>query len=220
MMLLIDNYDSFVHNLARYFQRLGQETLVVRNDAIDAAGDRAAAAGGDRAVARPLHAERSWLLARRRAAACRAGSRSWASAWAIRRSPRRSAAASSARREPMHGRTSPIQHNGQGIFAGLPNPLTVGRYHSLVVDAARCRRAGGHRPRRQTARHGAGPSPLAGRRRAVPSRVDPDRRRLRDAGQLPAAGRNCHASRSADDGRRAACSLAAPTQLPTQPVTF
>ena len=40
MLLLIDNYDSFVHNLARYFERLGQETLVVRNDAIDAAGVR------------------------------------------------------------------------------------------------------------------------------------------------------------------------------------
>ncbi|HEY2148022.1 MAG TPA: aminodeoxychorismate/anthranilate synthase component II, partial [Pirellulales bacterium] len=41
MLLLIDNYDSFVHNLARYFQRLGQETVVVRNDAIDAATARA-----------------------------------------------------------------------------------------------------------------------------------------------------------------------------------
>src|SRR5262245_57998997 len=41
MLLLIDNYDSFVHNLARYFQQLGQRTLVVRNDAIDVAGVRA-----------------------------------------------------------------------------------------------------------------------------------------------------------------------------------
>ncbi|MEX0610816.1 MAG: aminodeoxychorismate/anthranilate synthase component II, partial [Pirellulales bacterium] len=41
MILLIDNYDSFVHNLARYFERLGQRTIVVRNDAIDAAAVRA-----------------------------------------------------------------------------------------------------------------------------------------------------------------------------------
>ena len=43
MILLIDNYDSFVHNLARYFQRLGQETEVVRNDAIDVAAIRRSA---------------------------------------------------------------------------------------------------------------------------------------------------------------------------------
>ena len=55
MILILDNYDSFVFNLARYFQRLGQETLVLRNDAIDARGVRAASPGC-RAIAGTMHA--------------------------------------------------------------------------------------------------------------------------------------------------------------------
>ena len=133
MILLIDNYDSFVHNLARYFQRLGQETLVVRNDEITpnrAAQFKPAAivlspgpctpaeAGASLAVVRELAGKVPMLgvcLGHQAIAAALGAD--------VIRGP-----------QPMHGRASKIQHARSGIFAGLPTPLAVGRYHSLVVD--------------------------------------------------------------------------------------
>lgn len=132
-LLLIDNYDSFVHNLARYFELLGQEAVVVRNDAVDAAAVRAMRpgamilspgpcapeqAGASLDLVRELHAEISILgvcLGHQTIAAALGGR--------VVRAP-----------EPIHGRSSLVRHDGQGIFAGLANPLQVGRYHSLVVE--------------------------------------------------------------------------------------
>lgn len=135
MILLIDNYDSFVHNLARYFQRLGQETHVVRNTAIDAGGVRKlkpqaivlspgpctpTEAGCSLEVVRQLSGELPIL------GVC-LGHQTIGAAFGanIVRAP-----------EPVHGRTSPVHHDSQGVFRGLPSPLTVGRYHSLVVEEA------------------------------------------------------------------------------------
>ncbi len=135
MILLIDNYDSFVFNLARYFERLGQSTLVVRNDAIDAARARALRpdavvlspgpcapeqAGCSLDVVRRLHGEFPIL------GIC-LGHQAIAEAFGGRvvRSP-----------EPVHGRTSQVSHNNVGVFAGLPNPLRACRYHSLAVEEA------------------------------------------------------------------------------------
>ncbi|HEX7448233.1 MAG TPA: aminodeoxychorismate/anthranilate synthase component II [Pirellulales bacterium] len=132
MILLIDNYDSFVHNLARYFQRLGHETRVVRNDAIDVPGVRALRpaavvlspgpcaperAGCSVDLVRALHTELPMLgvCLGHQAIAAALGGR------VVRA------------REPVHGRASEVFHEGQGIFAGLPNPLRACRYHSLVV---------------------------------------------------------------------------------------
>jgi anthranilate synthase/aminodeoxychorismate synthase-like glutamine amidotransferase len=135
MLLLIDNYDSFVHNLARYFQQLGQETQVVRNDAIDADGVRRLRpsavvlspgpcapeqAGAAVEIVRDLGDEVPILgvclghqvIARALGASVVRASR------------------------PVHGQTSAIEHGAVGLFAGLPSPLTVCRYHSLVVDPA------------------------------------------------------------------------------------
>lgn len=135
MILLVDNYDSFVFNLARYFQRLGQQTLVVRNDALDVAGVRAMRpdaivlspgpcapnqAGVSLELVRSLHRELPILgvcLGHQTIAGALGGN-------VIRA------------REPVHGRTSQILHNGRGLFAGLPNPLSACRYHSLVVEEA------------------------------------------------------------------------------------
>ena len=133
MLLLIDNYDSFVHNLARYFARLGQATRVVRNDAIDVASVRAMRpaaivlspgpctpheAGCSLELVRALHTETPMLgiCLGHQAIAEALGGR-------IVRA-----------REPMHGRASRIAHNGRGVFHAVPSPLTAGRYHSLVVD--------------------------------------------------------------------------------------
>jgi anthranilate synthase/aminodeoxychorismate synthase-like glutamine amidotransferase len=133
MILVLDNFDSFVHNLARYLQRLGQETLVVRNDAIDVAGIRALQpqaivlspgpctpreAGCSLDLVRELHSEMPLLgvcLGHQVIGEALGGR--------VVRSP-----------VPMHGRTSLIRHDEQGLFSGLTNPLSVCRYHSLVVD--------------------------------------------------------------------------------------
>lgn len=133
MILLIDNYDSFVFNLARYFQRLGQPTEVVRNSAIDAAAAQALRpaaivlspgpctpleAGASLEIVRALHTSIPMLgiCLGHQVIAQALGGR-------VVRSP-----------EPVHGRSSRILHNGRGVFAGLASPLVAGRYHSLVVD--------------------------------------------------------------------------------------
>jgi anthranilate synthase/aminodeoxychorismate synthase-like glutamine amidotransferase len=133
MLLLIDNYDSFVHNLARYLELLGQSTVVVRNDAIDVAGVRKLnpaaivispgpctpeEAGCSMSLVRELHETVPMLgvcLGHQAIAAALGGQ-------IVRAS------------EPMHGRTSTVSHDGRGVFAGLSSPLTVCRYHSLVVE--------------------------------------------------------------------------------------
>ena len=135
MILLIDNYDSFVHNLARYFQRLGQETVVVRNDATTVAEVRRLApqaivlspgpctpteAGCSIDVVRELADAVPMLgvcLGHQAIAAALGGQ--------IVRAA-----------EPRHGRTSLVEHDGTGVFAGLQSPLVACRYHSLTVDPA------------------------------------------------------------------------------------
>ncbi len=56
--------------------------------------------------------------------------------------------------ELLHGKTSPVTHEGKGVFAGLPSPFTATRYHSLAAEPPRCRRAGGHGPHRGRHRDG------------------------------------------------------------------
>ena len=135
MILLIDNYDSFVFNLARYFRRLGQTTEVVRNTEIDVDGVRAmgpnaivlspgpctpAEAGCCLDIVRQLHTDIPILgicLGHLVIAEALGGR--------IARAV-----------EPVHGRAWQIRHDGRGIFAGLDETITAGRYHSLVTDEA------------------------------------------------------------------------------------
>ena len=135
MILLIDNYDSFVYNLARYLERLGQRARVQRNTAIDVAGIRALGpeavvlspgpctprqAGCSLEVVRQLHREVPLLgvcLGHQTIAEALGGR-------VVRAG------------EPVHGRTSLVRHDGRGVFQDLPNPIVGCRYHSLVVDEA------------------------------------------------------------------------------------
>ncbi len=133
MIVLIDNYDSFVFNLARYFERLGQHTLVVRNDAItpsEIAAMRPQAIVISPGPCTPNEAGCSVPVIRELAETIPIlgiclGHQVIGAAFGGR--VVRAA-------EPMHGRTSRVSHHGQSIFAGLPSPLVACRYHSLIVD--------------------------------------------------------------------------------------
>jgi anthranilate synthase/aminodeoxychorismate synthase-like glutamine amidotransferase len=135
MILLIDNYDSFVYNLARYVRELGEVPLVRRHDAVTV--DEVAAlapshiiispgpctpneAGISTEVVRQL-GERIPVLG-----VC-LGHQCIGAAYGgeIVRAGR-----------PMHGKPSRIHHQGHGLFAGLPSPFTATRYHSLVIAPA------------------------------------------------------------------------------------
>jgi anthranilate synthase/aminodeoxychorismate synthase-like glutamine amidotransferase len=133
MILLIDNNDSFVHNLSRYFRRLGQETRVLRNTEIDAAGalkSRPQAIVLSPGPCTPTEAGSSLDIVRQLSGripilgVC-LGHQTIGAAFG---------AAVVRASEPVHGRSSVIRHNERGVFQGLANPLTVGRYHSLVVE--------------------------------------------------------------------------------------
>lgn len=134
-VLLIDNYDSFVHNLARYLTELGCATDVVRNDRLTV--DQIAQEPCEAVVispgpCSPAEAGVSVSLVRELSGTVPIlgvclGHQSIAAALGGRviRAP-----------EPVHGRASRVLHDGTRLFEGLPSPLTVGRYHSLVAEAA------------------------------------------------------------------------------------
>ena len=135
MILLIDNYDSFVYNLARYLVELGCETRVVRNDALTVAqvndlNPQAIIISPGPCT--PLEAGISIDLIREASdtipvlGVCLGHQ---AIAAALGGKVIRAA-------EPVHGRTSMINHSGRELFAGIPSPLRVARYHSLIVEEA------------------------------------------------------------------------------------
>ena len=133
MLLMIDNYDSFTFNLVQYLGVLGQQVQVIRNDALDVAGIRALRpahimispgpgtpddSGVSLDVLRELSGEIPIFgvcLGHQALAQVFGGN--------VVRAKR-----------IMHGKTSPVHHRGQGVFAGLPSPFDATRYHSLVVE--------------------------------------------------------------------------------------
>lgn len=135
MILVVDNYDSFTYNLVQYLGDLGAEVVVRRNDAV---GVEEVGAMRPRAVVlspgpcTPREAGVTVPLVRRWGATIPMlgvclGHQAIGEAYGGRvvRAGR-----------IMHGKTSALQHDGTGLFRGLPRPLTVMRYHSLVVEPA------------------------------------------------------------------------------------
>ncbi|MCX3311388.1 aminodeoxychorismate/anthranilate synthase component II [Pantoea vagans] len=133
MLLLIDNYDSFTWNLYQYFCELGAQVQVVRNDAITL--EQMAALPLTHLVISPgpcTPSESGISLAAIRHFAGNVpvlgvclGHQAIAQAYGAK---------VVRARQVMHGKTSAIQHTGQGVFRNLNNPLTVTRYHSLIVQ--------------------------------------------------------------------------------------
>lgn len=136
MILLVDNYDSFTYNLYQYLAELGAKVQVKRNDAVSVekimgqyesvvlspGPGRPAESGVTPDIVRQLSGQIPILgvCLGHQAIGEVFGGR-------ITRAPRL-----------MHGKTSKITHNGQGLFAGLPNPFEATRYHSLIVERSSC----------------------------------------------------------------------------------
>ncbi|HYY64264.1 MAG TPA: aminodeoxychorismate/anthranilate synthase component II [Gaiellaceae bacterium] len=134
MILLIDNYDSFTYNLAHLFGELGCEVRVMRNDAIDA--DAAEGLAPSHLVispgpGRPPAAGATVEIVRRLSprvptlGVC-LGHQAIVEAFGGEIGPAK---------RLVHGKASPVRHDGRGIFAGLPEEFEAGRYHSLVATA-------------------------------------------------------------------------------------
>ncbi|MFN7174258.1 MAG: anthranilate synthase component II [Thermaurantiacus tibetensis] len=136
MILVIDNYDSFTFNLVHYLLELGAEVEVRRNDALSARDALAMAPDALLLSPGPCTPDEAGICLElvQRAAEARVpllgvclGHQALAQAFGGRvvRAP-----------TLMHGKTSPVQHDGSGVFAGLPSPFTATRYHSLVAERA------------------------------------------------------------------------------------
>ncbi len=131
-VLVVDNYDSFTYNLVQYLGELGSEVEVVRND--HATVDELLVRGYDRVIVSPgpctpneagisLDAVKRFPQARIPTLGVCLGHQALVQAWGGK----------VIQHEPVHGKTTVIEHDGRTIFRGLPEPLEVGRYHSLIA---------------------------------------------------------------------------------------
>ena len=131
--LVIDNYDSFTYNLVQYLGELGAEVEVVRNDraSVGELLDR----GADRVVVSPgpctpaeagisVEAVRAFAEAGTPVLGVCLGHQAMVEAFGGR----------VVQAEPVHGKDAEVEHDGKGIYEGLPSPMVAGRYHSLVAD--------------------------------------------------------------------------------------
>jgi anthranilate synthase component 2 len=133
MILVIDNYDSFTFNLVHYLMELGVEVRVERNDALTASEAIATNAAGfliSPGPCTPNDAGISLDLV----AACADSAKPLLGVCLGHQSIGQHFGGKVVRGGLMHGKTSPVTHDGTGVFAGLPSPFTATRYHSLIVE--------------------------------------------------------------------------------------
>lgn len=135
MILVIDNYDSFTFNLVHYLMELGVDVRVERNDALSAREALATNAAGfliSPGPCTPTEAGISLDLV----AACADAGKPLMGVCLGHQSIGQHFGGTVTRGGLMHGKTSPVTHDGSGLFAGVPSPFTATRYHSLVVENA------------------------------------------------------------------------------------
>ena len=133
MILVIDNYDSFTWNLVHYLMELGAEVEVVRNDAISAG--QAVSSGAEAFLISPGPCTPNKAgISLDLVAACAAAGKPLLGVCLGHQSIGQHFGGRVVRGGLMHGKTSPVTHDGSGLFAGLPSPFTATRYHSLVVE--------------------------------------------------------------------------------------
>ncbi|MFP4518776.1 MAG: anthranilate synthase component II [Oceanicaulis sp.] len=133
MLLIVDNYDSFTFNLVHYLQELGAATRVIRNDAMSAQEALALEPQGVVLSPGPCDPDRAGVCLELIGAAPASlpifgvclGHQAIGQVFGGKVVQAR---------EIMHGKTSPVTHEGTGVFTGLPSPFTATRYHSLAVD--------------------------------------------------------------------------------------
>ncbi len=131
-ILVVDNYDSFVYTIVGYLDQLGATTEVVRNDAVPPAAERAAydgvlvspGPGAPSDAGQSLQVIRDCAVSGTPMLGVCLGHQALGEVFGgtVTHAP-----------ELMHGKTSPVEHTGQGVLAGLPSPFTATRYHSLAV---------------------------------------------------------------------------------------
>jgi anthranilate synthase component II len=132
-ILVIDNYDSFTWNLVHYLMELGAQVEVVRNDAIGVG--QAMSSGAEAFLISPGPCTPNEAgISLELVAACAEANRPLLGVCLGHQAIGQHFGGKVVRGGLMHGKTSPVTHDGSGLFAGLPSPFTATRYHSLIVE--------------------------------------------------------------------------------------
>jgi anthranilate synthase component 2 len=133
MILVIDNYDSFTWNLVHYLMELGAEVEVVRND--DMSAGQALSSGAEAFLISPgPKTPNEAGVSLELVAACAKAGKPLLGVCLGHQTIGQYFGGTVARGGLMHGKTSPVTHDGSGLFEGLPSPFQATRYHSLIVE--------------------------------------------------------------------------------------
>jgi len=133
MILVIDNYDSFTWNLVHYLMELGAEVEVVRND--DMSAGQALSSGAEAFLISPgPKTPNEAGVSLDLVAACVDAGKPLLGVCLGHQAIGQHFGGNVTRGGLMHGKTSPVTHDGSGLFEGLPSPFTATRYHSLIVE--------------------------------------------------------------------------------------